>query len=134
MNFEVALSITGLALSVAGLIPVFQEPAQKRKAVIWIATILVAGIFAYQALDGWKRHVQIARIKEELIHTLKAEGALPFDDLYQQSYLFDYDLANDALDSLMDDRTVEQQLIEVRTNDGTPYRIRRYQLSELRSN
>jgi hypothetical protein len=129
MSFEIILSILGFALSAAGLIPVLLDPAQKKKALIIIMAACLICIFAYQILESWKRNRELTKTREEIIQTMAEKGALPFDELYQNAYLFNYDLANEAMDSLVDDHQVRPEWVEMKDKAGNPHRIRLFGLS-----
>src|SRR5260370_28801081 len=130
MSFEIILGIVGFALSVAGLIPVFLDPGQKRKALVIIAAAGLLGIFVYQIIEGSKRKSELTKAREEIIHTLTQKGPLPFDELFQESYLFNYDLANEAVDSLFADHQIRPDWVEMKDNTGNLHRIRLFHLPD----
>jgi hypothetical protein len=130
MSFEIILGIVGVALTVPGLIPVFADPSQKRKAVIQILAVGVLCIFSYQIIDGWKKTRELTKTREEIIQTLAKKGALPFDELFQESYLFNYDLTSEAIDSLFDDHQIRPEWVEMSDKVGNLHRIRLFGLSD----
>ena len=133
MSFEIALSIAGFALSVAGLVPVFKEPEQRNKALALLAVFGLLGIFAYQIVEGLRKQSEKAKTREEIIETLTDKGRLPFDQLFQESYLFNYDLANEAIDSLIDDHQIRPEWVELKDNTTNTYRVRLYRLKDKSS-
>lgn len=122
------LSITGLALAIAGLIPILFPATRIR---FWTATAgalsLVVLIGAYQAYKEFAE-LRSVRASENEIYTLltKNEKGLSFEQIYDRMYYPDFAVANAAIDNLVADGRILNEKIETFTPEGTKFTVRKF--------
>jgi hypothetical protein len=122
------LSIAGLALAIAALVPVLFPAIRVR---FWTVTAgalsLVVLIGAYQAYKEVAELRAVHASENEIwVLLTKNEKGLSFEQLYDRMYYPDFIVANTAVDNLIADGRVLNEKIETSGPDGTKFIIRKF--------
>ena len=122
------LSIAGLALAIAGLVPVL-FPATRIK--FWTVTAgalsLIVLIGTYQAYKEFAELSVVHALENDIwILLTKNEKGLSFEQLYDHMYYPDFIVANTAIDNLIADGRVLNEKVEVSGSDGTKFIVRKF--------
>jgi hypothetical protein len=123
-------TILGIAAFAVGLVSLFALPKARRLKLIIcsFASILIL-LTAYKVFLVKSEEAAVRRIEDDIIEKLRANGPLPFDELYTRLYPCDYGSANDALDTLIGEHRITDELIDVKSGDGNSYRVKRYKVA-----
>jgi DNA-binding response OmpR family regulator len=122
------LSIAGLALSIAALVPAL-FPSTRVK--FWTFTVgalsLVVLIGAYQAYKGFAEMRAVQASENQILELLtKNKNGLSFEQIYDGMYYPDFAVANTAIDNLVSNGRVLNEKIEASGPDGTKFIVRRF--------
>jgi hypothetical protein len=129
---DTILSIIGLALGVASLVPAFASKNRKKKIIFVAVGLSVAGIFAFRIYEAVHRQSEISAVKSEMLEVLAAKGPLPFDDLLDRMYYPNYSEVDEAIDQLVEEKMVTSDLVDVQSTAGAHYKTRFYRVVENR--
>ena len=122
------LSIAGLALAIAALVPVL-FPATRVK--FWTITAaglsLVVLIGAFQAYKEIAEHRAVSASKEEIWALLtKNEKGMSFDQIYDNMYYPNFTVANAAIDELVTEGRIQSEKVDAVGTDGAKFVVRRF--------
>lgn len=120
------VSILSLALSVGGLV-LSLVPPRKKIVVLSLAMVLVI-LVALSTISIVRIHDQTTLVEHqshEILARLET-GSKTFDQLYQELFYPDFNVLRQAIDELVSKDKVGHTMLEVRDEQGDPYRIRVY--------
>jgi hypothetical protein len=122
------LSIAGLALAIAALVPILFP---KTRVKFWTLTAgalsLIVLIGAYQAYKDCSEIRVVKKSKEEIYTLLtKNEKGMTFDQIYDNMYYPNFEVANLAVDELIADRQIQSEKIEAIGPNGAKFSVRRF--------
>jgi len=123
------LSIAGLALSIAGLVPALY-PRSRTK--LWTFTTAVFSLLVligiYQVYQERVEQRAIQASKSDILALLeKNKNGMSFEQMYDSMYYPNFATANSAIDELVEDGRVVSEKIEASTNDAK-YVVRKFSL------
>jgi Tfp pilus assembly ATPase PilU len=123
---EAILSIVGLALSVASLIPAFTSKHQQQKILFTAIAFSVVGIFLFQIWNIQAHQEKVKVVQDEIIEKLSASGSMTFEQLLNELYYADFSTANEAIDNLVEAGNVKQNLVDINLPSGKRSKVRIY--------
>ena len=122
------LSIAGLALAIAALVPIL-FPATRVK--FWTVTAgalsLVILIGAFQAYKEFTEQRAVRASKEEIWTLLtRNEKGMSFDQIYDNMYYPSFATANAAIDELVSERRIQSEKVEASGPNDTKFTVRKF--------
>jgi hypothetical protein len=122
------LSIAGLALAIAALVPILFQATRVR---FWTVTAgalsLMILIGSYQAYKEVSEIRAIKKSKEEIWTLLtKNEKGMTFDQIYDNMYYPNFEVANLAVDELIAERQIQSEKVEALGPNGAKFSVRRF--------
>src|SRR5882724_1305379 len=96
---EFILSLIGIVLSVAQLIPIFTVRNQPKKVLLTIMTGVLVTIFAVLLWGTWQHNKKVESMKKDVMTELQ-KGPKPWDAMFENMYDTDFDATNEAFDRL----------------------------------
>jgi hypothetical protein len=126
MDFDALLSASTLAISVGGLVPMFiiKEDRRKELAILIVVSLLIA-LTAVMEVRNHEHASQVREIQNEIVGTLSG-NRWTSDQLYKQLHFPHRDVFYEALSGAVDQRRIQQAVVEVRIDDGPPVDVRLY--------
>jgi hypothetical protein len=123
MTDEAILGVIGAAISIAQLVSLLSEQTPKRgKIVAWltIAIVVLGGAIWYK--QEWQYDQLVQRTKREVLGSLAKPKT--FDQLLDDLYYPSYSTLEDAIDQMIEERTIEQRrLFAVSKGDTLEVRV-----------
>jgi hypothetical protein len=126
---ETILSIAGLALSFASLVPSFTQKQQKQKILLISIGLSLIGIFLYQIWIVKDREGKVKRVENQMIEKLSVSKDMTFQQLFDELNFADFSIAEEAIDNLVDAGTVKQNPVEATLPSGKRSRVRIYNVA-----
>jgi hypothetical protein len=120
------LTLLGLALSFASLIPVFTAANIRIKVIGGVVSVLLIGVLGTQL---WSSVVEIRRLekaREDVQLMFISNNPLSFEQIYANLNYDDYATASTAVDELVDQRLIHHRPVEVVSGTGAKYVVRVY--------
>ncbi|PUE12662.1 hypothetical protein [Limnohabitans sp. T6-20] len=122
------LSIAGLALAIAALVPILFPATRVR---FWTVTAgalsLMVLIGSYQAYKEVSEIRAIKKSKEEIWTLLtKNEKGMTFDQIYDNMYYPNFEVTNLAVDELIAERQIQSEKVEALGPNGAKFSVRRF--------
>ena len=122
------LSIAGLALAIAALVPILFPATRVRFWTITAGALsLVILIGAYQAYKEFTEHRKVQASKEEIWSLLtKNEKGMSFDQIYDNMYYPSFATANAAIDELVNERRIQSEKVQAIGPAETKFTVRKF--------
>ncbi|MEY4977882.1 MAG: hypothetical protein RLZZ352_152 [Pseudomonadota bacterium] len=122
------LSIAGLALAIAALVPILFPATRVR---FWTVTAgalsLIVLIGTYQAYKEISEILAIKKSREEIwVLLTKNEKGMTFDQIYDNMYYPNFEVANLAVDELIADGQIQSEKVEALGPRGARFSVRRF--------
>src|SRR5258707_81904 len=117
MTDEAILGVIGAAVSIAQFVPLLSNQTPKKGKIIaalTIAAVILGGALWYREQWIYDRIVQ--RTKHEVIRSLAKPKT--FEQLLEDLYYPSYGTLEDAIDQMIEERTLEQRRIIVVSRPG----------------
>jgi len=133
MGFDSWLGASAVAISVGGLVPIFiiKEDRRKELAIVIVVSLLIA-VTAIMAVRNHEHVSEVREIENGLVGTLSG-NRWTSDQLYKQLNFPHRDAFFEALSAAIDQRRVQQTVVQVRIDDGSPVDIRLYWVGPARA-
>src|SRR2546426_7698536 len=124
MDFDDLLSALAFAVSVGGLVPFFviKEDRRKELAIIIVVSLLIA-LTAIMVVRNHEHASEVREIQNEIVGTLSGNRS---DQLYKQLHFPHRDVFFEALSAAVDQRRIQQAVVQVRIDDSPPVDVRLY--------
>jgi len=141
MDIDALLSALALAVSVGGLVPIFIIKENRRKELtIAVMVSLLIALTAAMAARSHEHGREVRSIQKEIVGTLSG-NRWTLDQLYKQLHYPRREVFFEGLSGVVEQRRVQQAVVQVRIDDSTPVDVRLYwvetagssQTGELRS-
>lgn len=122
------LSITGLALAIAALVPVLFPATRVRLWTVTAAALsLVILIATFQVYKEIAETRAVRASKEEIWALLtKNEKGMSFEQIYDNMYYPNFGVANTAIDELVSEGRILSDKIEATGPDNAKFVVRRF--------
>jgi hypothetical protein len=120
------LSVLGLALAIASLVPAFTTKQTKLKVVAIAIAVGLVGILGVQFYLVRVERADIEHAKEDVLRMMIGNRSMSFDQIYSGLNYVDYELAATAVDELVEDRQIHHRLVDVVSDSGAKYVVRVY--------
>jgi hypothetical protein len=122
------LSIAGLALAIAALVPIlFLATRVKFWTVTVAALALVVLIGAFQTYKEFTENRAVQAAKQEIWSLMtRNEKGMSFDQIYDNMYYPSFATANAALDELVSERQIQSEKVEASTPNESKFTVRRF--------
>ena len=120
------LTILGLALSVASLIPAFTSTNTKIKIVGGAVSVLLIGVLGTQLWSSVMESRRLERATEDVAQMFVSNNPMSFEQIYMRLNYVDYPTASAAVDELVDRHVIHHKPVEVTSASGTKYVVRVY--------
>jgi len=125
LSLESVLAIASFALSVGGLAHILIIPTLRRQvilAVVVAALVPTTGFALYRVQQHERR---LTRMEAAIIKKL-SHDTLTFEQVYEGLHYEEFATVNEAIFRLVARGALGQRVLEVRSADGTPLRLRVY--------
>lgn len=121
---ELILAIIGIGLGVSSLIPIFTNTDLKKKVLFVAVSISIIGIFATSLKSSINYSSKKEDVKGEILNKLTVNGSMTFEQINIDSYYADFQILNDAIDELVDEKKIKHDVIELNSRQGKEYSVR----------
>lgn len=122
------LSIAGLAVSLAALVPILFPAARVRLWTITAAFLSLAILIAaYQVYREVVDAKAVKASRQEIWSLLtKNDKGMTFDQIYDSMYYPNLSVANSAIDQMIAEREIQSEKIETVDSNGAKFIVRRF--------
>ncbi|QPK62540.1 hypothetical protein IVG45_17045 [Methylomonas sp. LL1] len=122
------LNIVSLALAIAALVPVLLPSSRVR---FWtITAALISGLIlitTYQMYKNYEMQKEVVAVEEEIWSLLTDhEKGLTFEQIYNGLYHRSLTAANQAIDTMVKNKKIFQEMSEVSDPTGNKYVLRKF--------
>lgn len=128
---EKLLPYASFAIALGGLVARIYFPPDSRKetisAVVIAFLVIMTGVGLYQTINH-ERHVEA--VAKKIIVALGSETKT-FDQIYETLHYVDFPVANEALDHLVNTNVVGHEVLDVRGDRGSKFRVRGYYVTSI---
>ena len=120
------LTLLGLALSFASLIPAFTATNIRIKIISGVVSVLLIGVLGTQLWSSVVEMRRFEKAREDVQLMFSSNNPLSFEQIYANLNYVDYPTASAAVDDLVDRRLIHHRPVEVVSGTGAKYVVRVY--------
>ena len=121
---ETILSIVGVALSIAGLIPAYTAKNVTRKITLTALSLSIAGIFGCQVWLAAGQRRLVEKTKERVTLMMGGNQPMSFEQICERLNSTSSEIAATAINELEADGIIHQRMLDVKSPHGGEYRVR----------
>lgn len=127
MTLQIVLSVISFAISLGGFVKIVasKDDSKRTQLLVFITTLfLLSGVTLYQK---YQHDSSVESVSRQIISEF-GEGYRTSEEIYVALPLKDFQIANEALEDLVDSGKLGQKISDLRDDSGATHPVRLYYL------
>jgi hypothetical protein len=132
ISFDTVMAVIAVAIAI-GQVAAANQSDRKRTMLIGfavLACLITIAVVGKNWIEERKYAKEIARAQDHIVQVVKKPST--FDDIYANVYYDGFNIVNDAIDALVENKQMSTEMAEVADDQGGKHKVRFFTLRTVR--